>query len=69
MAGISVELTGMYPLSGIIGEYAGFPVILSVIDISMDKYTLLDKGNRDMDIIQGTEVQRFIVPFNDIVEM
>jgi hypothetical protein len=69
MTGISIDLTGMAPLSGLIGGFVGFPITLSIINISMDIYKMEDIGNRTYKVIHKTETQRFIVPSENKLEM
>lgn len=69
MTGISIDLTGMAPLSGLIGGYVGFPVTLSFINISNDSYKLKDIGNRTYKVIHKTDTQRFIVSSENKMEM
>lgn len=69
MAGISIEIDNMFPLAGMIGGIVGYPTILSIIDISIDKYILTNKGNNVYNIKHSTNTQRFIVPFENVIEM
>lgn len=69
MAGVSIEIDGMFPMSGGIGGIAGFPVTLSIINVSMDKYNAIEENNRTYKLVHRTETQRFIVAKESKVEM
>ena len=69
MAGISIEIHNMLPLAGMIGGIVGYPTILSIIDISTDKYTLINEGNNVYNIKHSTNIQRFIVPSENNIEI
>lgn len=69
MVGISITLDSMFPYNGSIGGLIGFPVYLSIIDVSMDRYDMEEVGNKRYDIIHNTEAQRFIIPSENKVEM
>lgn len=69
MAGVSIDLTGMAPLSGIIGGFVGFLVTLSIINIDKETYDLISTGSMTYKVRRRTERQRFIVNSEDKVEM
>ena len=69
MAGVSIDITGMAPLTGLIGGFVGFTSVLSIIGISMDCYKVLDTGNKTFKIVHKTSTQRFIVRPEDKLEV
>lgn len=51
-------------------EIKGFPIEpLSYIDISQEKYKLVPLGGAVFDVVKSTEIQRFIVPTDRIMEI